>query len=139
MSAKSKILVIGGMGYIGKFIVEASAKAGHETFALVRETTVSNPDKLKIVHKFQALGIKLVLGDLYDIESLVNAIKQVDVVISAVGIPQLADQIHIISAIKQAGNVKVQLIIKKETTKNQFSTILIIYNCHTCKNTLGLK
>ncbi|KAK9942513.1 hypothetical protein M0R45_008175 [Rubus argutus] len=33
---KSKILFIGGTGYIGKFIVEASAKAGHPTFALVR-------------------------------------------------------------------------------------------------------
>lgn len=46
-------------------------------------------------------------GDLYDNESLVKAIKQVDVVISTVGHMQLADQVKIISAIKEAGNVKV--------------------------------
>jgi len=45
-------------------------------------------------------------GDLYDHESLVAAIKSADVVISAVGSLQLADQTRIISAIKEAGNVK---------------------------------
>ena len=50
-------------------------------------------------------------GDLYDHESLVKAIKQVDVVISTVGHLQLADQDKIISAIKEAGNVKVKFLI----------------------------
>nr|KJB14474.1 hypothetical protein B456_002G127000 [Gossypium raimondii] len=45
-------------------------------------------------------------GDMYDHESLVKAIKQVDVVISVVGQMQLADQVKIIAAIKEAGNVK---------------------------------
>ncbi|CAA0843398.1 NAD(P)-binding Rossmann-fold superfamily protein [Striga hermonthica] len=45
-------------------------------------------------------------GDLYDHDSLVKAIKQVDVVISTVGSLQLADQDKIIAAIKEAGNVK---------------------------------
>ena len=45
--------------------------------------------------------------DLYDHQSLVSAIKQVDVVISTVGHLQLADQDKIISAIKEATNVKV--------------------------------
>lgn len=47
-------------------------------------------------------------GDLYDHESLVQAMKQVDVVISTVGHMQLADQVKLISAIKEAGNVKVR-------------------------------
>lgn len=38
-----------------------------------------------------------------------KAIKQVDVVISTVGTEQLADQRNIISAIKEAGNIKVYL------------------------------
>ncbi|KAF4357262.1 hypothetical protein F8388_002770 [Cannabis sativa] len=76
---KSKVLIIGGTGYIGKFVVEASVKAGHPTFAL---------------------------GDLYEHESLVKAIKQVDVVISTVGHMQVADQVKIIAAIKEAGNIK---------------------------------
>lgn len=46
-------------------------------------------------------------GDLYDHESLVKAIKQVDVVISTAGHMQLADQVKIIAAIKEAGNIKV--------------------------------
>ncbi|KAL1210156.1 Isoflavone reductase-like protein [Cardamine amara subsp. amara] len=103
---KSKILVIGGTGYIGKFIVEASAKAGHTTLALVREATLSDPVKGKIVQNFKYLGVTILHGDLYDHESLVKAIKQADVVISTVGSMQIFDQTKIISAIKEAGNVK---------------------------------
>jgi len=106
MAEKSKILFIGGTGYIGKFIVEASTKAGHPTFVLVRESTVSDPSKQKLIETFKKSGVTLLYGDLYDHESLVKAIKQVDVVISTVGQMQLADQVNIIAAIKEAGNVK---------------------------------
>ncbi|KAL0351855.1 UNVERIFIED_CONTAM: Isoflavone reductase-like protein [Sesamum calycinum] len=106
MAEKSKILIIGGTGYIGKFIVEASAKSGHPTFVLLRESTVSDPVKGQIVEGFKNSGVAVLIGDLYDHESLVKAIKQVDVVISAVGFQQLADQVKIVAAIKEAGNVK---------------------------------
>ncbi|KAK6115328.1 hypothetical protein DH2020_007597 [Rehmannia glutinosa] len=106
MGEKSKILIIGGTGYIGKFIVEASAKYGHPTFALFRESTISDPVKGKIVEGFKNSGVAILIGDLHDHESLVKAIKQVDVVISTVGQFQLADQVKIIDAIKEAGNVK---------------------------------
>lgn len=106
MAEKSKILIIGGTGYLGKFIVEASTKAGHPTFALVREATAADPLKGQLIHGFKNSGVTLLYGDLYDHESLVKAIKQVDVVISAVGEFQLADQLKIIAAIKEAGNVK---------------------------------
>ncbi|KAM3341795.1 hypothetical protein P3S68_026761 [Capsicum galapagoense] len=106
MAEKIKALIIGGTGYIGKFVVEASAKSGHPTFALVRETTVSDPVKGKIVESFKNLGVSIVNGDLYDHESLVKAMKQVDVVISTVGMRLLADQVKIIAAIKEAGNIK---------------------------------
>ena len=58
MSEKSKILIIGGTGYIGKFIVAASAKSGHPTFALVRESTVS--EKFEIIESFKSSGVTLV-------------------------------------------------------------------------------
>ncbi|KAJ8441995.1 hypothetical protein Cgig2_020140 [Carnegiea gigantea] len=103
---KSKILVIGGTGYLGKHIVEASAKEGHPTFALVRPDALSNPAKATVIDNFKNLGVTLVHGDIYDHESLVKAIKQVDVVISSVGFFQLADQVKIIAAIKEAGNIK---------------------------------
>lgn len=50
--------------------------------------------------------LQLSQGDIYDHESLLRAIKQVDIVISTVGTQQLADQVRIIEAIKEAGNVK---------------------------------
>ncbi|KVI01999.1 NAD(P)-binding domain-containing protein [Cynara cardunculus var. scolymus] len=106
MAEKSKILIIGGTGYIGKFIVEASAKSGHPTFLLVRESTLSDPSKSSLVDSFKKSGVTFITGDLYDHESLVKAIKQVDVVISTVGHAQLGDQGKIIVAIKEAGNVK---------------------------------
>ncbi|XP_068313978.1 eugenol synthase 2-like [Pyrus communis] len=106
MAEKSKILIIGSTGYIGKFVVEASAKLGHPTFALVRETTVNDPAKANLIEKFKNLGVTLLYGDLYNHESLVKAIKQVDVVISTVGFLQTADQTKIIAAIKEAGNIK---------------------------------
>ncbi|KAB1220656.1 Isoflavone reductase-like protein [Morella rubra] len=103
---KSRILIIGGSGYLGKYIVGASAKAGHPTFALVRESTLSDPVKGKLIENFNNLGVTLHHGDLHDHESLVKAIKLVDVVISAVGYTQVAEQVKIIAAIKEAGNVK---------------------------------
>ncbi|KAL6211543.1 hypothetical protein ACLB2K_016767 [Fragaria x ananassa] len=93
---KSKILCSGGTGYIGKLIVEASVKAGHST---------------SVAHSLQPVQVwshrhLQGLGDLNDHESLVKAIKKVDVVISTVGYSQLADQGKIIAAVKEAGNVK---------------------------------
>ncbi|WOL15077.1 isoflavone reductase-like protein [Canna indica] len=103
---KSKILIIGGTGYIGKFVVAAAARLGHPTFALVRDTAPSDPAKAKLLDDFKASGVTLLQGDLYDQESLVKAIKQVDVVISTVGFGQIVDQSKILDAIKEAGNIK---------------------------------
>jgi len=57
----SKILLIGGTGYIGKFMVEASAKAGHPTFLLIRESTLSNPAKSSIINNFNDLSVNLLV------------------------------------------------------------------------------
>ncbi|KGN61804.1 phenylcoumaran benzylic ether reductase POP1 [Cucumis sativus] len=106
MAQNLKVLVIGATGYIGKFVVEASAQAGHPTFALVRQSTLADSAKSSIIHNFRNLGVNFVFGDIFDNESLVRAIQQVDVVISTVGRGLLSHQEKIISAIKQAGNVK---------------------------------
>lgn len=53
---------------------------------------------------------ELTQGDILDNESLVEAIKQVDVVISTVGGHMIPYQHKILSAIKQAGNVKVTFL-----------------------------
>lgn len=61
MAGKSKILIIGGTGYIGKFIVEASAAAGHPTFVLVRESTLSDPQKSHLIQTFINSGVNIIL------------------------------------------------------------------------------
>lgn len=81
-------------------------RSGHRTFALVRDTAPSDPSKSQIVQKLKDLGVTLIQGDLYNHESLVKAIRAVDVVVSAVGYAQLPDQVNIIAAIKEAGNIK---------------------------------
>lgn len=64
---------------------------------------------MSILETFNRMRVHFGQGDMYDHDSLVKAIKQVDVVISTVGNFQLADQVKIIAAIKEAGNVKVRL------------------------------
>ncbi|KAJ4916192.1 NmrA-like negative transcriptional regulator family protein [Raphanus sativus] len=102
----SKILVIGATGYIGRVFVKGSVESGHATSALVRESSLSDPVKAKLVQSFQDLGVTILYGSVNEKESLVKAIKQVDVVISALGRTQILDQVNIIDAIKEAGNVK---------------------------------
>ncbi|CAN8328766.1 unnamed protein product [Cochlearia groenlandica] len=106
MGSKSKILIIGGSGYIGKYIVAASARSGHPTLVLVRNSTLTSPSRSITIDHFKNLGVHFLLGDLNDHASLVSSIKQADVVISTVGHSLLGDQHKIISAIIEAGNVK---------------------------------
>ncbi|KAH9687143.1 NmrA domain-containing protein [Citrus sinensis] len=95
---KSKVLIIGGTGYLGKRLVKASLALGHETYVLHR------PE----------IGVdieKLVSGSFNDYQSLVNAVKLVDVVICAIsGVHirshQILLQLKLVDAIKEAGNVK---------------------------------
>ncbi|WP_265733842.1 NmrA family NAD(P)-binding protein, partial [Acinetobacter baumannii] len=77
--------------------MEASVKFGHPTFALVRESSLSDPAKANIAEGFKSLGVNLLYGDVNDQESLLTAIKQVDVVISAVGLTQLEIQDRIVA------------------------------------------
>ncbi|MED6145913.1 hypothetical protein PIB30_029511 [Stylosanthes scabra] len=117
MAVETKILILGPTGAIGRHIVWASVKAGHPTYALVRKNaaalpkptliTAANPDsKEQLLDSYQKSGVTLLEGDLNDHESLVKAIKQVDVVICAAGRLLIEDQVKIIEAIKEAGNVK---------------------------------
>ncbi|XP_039158269.1 phenylcoumaran benzylic ether reductase TP7-like [Eucalyptus grandis] len=56
---KSKVLVIGGTRYTGKFVVKVSAKSGHPTFALVRESALSDPTKAEMVEDFNSSSISI--------------------------------------------------------------------------------
>ncbi|XP_015963116.1 bifunctional pinoresinol-lariciresinol reductase-like isoform X1 [Arachis duranensis] len=108
---KSKVLIIGGTGYIGKKLVKASLGLGHETYVLQRPDIGLDIDKLQLLFSFKEQGAKLLRASLDDHQSLVNAVKHVDVVISAVaGVPyrghHILQQLKLVDAIKEAGNIK---------------------------------
>lgn len=100
----SKVLIIGATGFIGRFVAEASVKSGRPTYALVRPTTLSS--KPKLIQSLKDAGIQIVYGCMQDHNSLVKAIRQVDVVICTVGGDRILDQIKIVDAIKEVGTVK---------------------------------
>ncbi|XP_057817631.2 bifunctional pinoresinol-lariciresinol reductase 1 [Cryptomeria japonica] len=107
---KSRVLIVGGTGYIGKRIVKASIALGHPTYVLFRPQVISDIDKVQMLLSFKQLGVKLVEASLDDHQRLVDALKQVDVVISAVsgGVLRhhILEQLKLVEAIKEAGNIK---------------------------------
>ena len=60
-SEGSRILVIGGTGYIGKYIVKASVLLGHPTYVYSRKLTPqTSPSKKDLIHQFQSMGVTIV-------------------------------------------------------------------------------
>jgi uncharacterized protein YbjT (DUF2867 family) len=120
MGQKSRVLVLGATGYIGKYIAKASALLGHPTFVLVRPASVDGPlnsSKKELLDSFTAAGITILHGDIGDHESIIAALKQVDVVISAVGGRQVLDQLNLIKAIKEVGHIQVCPLISFHVVK----------------------
>ncbi|KAG5228624.1 hypothetical protein OIU76_018063 [Salix suchowensis] len=108
---KSKVLVVGATGYIGKRIVKASLDQGHITYVLQRHEIGLDIDKLQLLLSFKKQGARLVEGSFSDQKSLVEAVKKVDVVICTLsGVHfkshSILMQLKLVDAIKEAGNVK---------------------------------
>ncbi|KAM3686440.1 hypothetical protein ACJW31_10G002500 [Castanea mollissima] len=105
--AKRKVLVVGGTGYIGKRIVKASlAQADHiTTYVLQRREMGSDIDKVQLLFSFKKQGARLIEASFSDHNSLVDAVKQVDVVICTMS-GSLLLQLKLVEAIKEAGNIK---------------------------------
>ncbi|CAL4907189.1 unnamed protein product [Urochloa decumbens] len=103
---KSKVLVVGGTGFIGRRIVAASLAQGHPTFVLMRPDIGLDVDKVQMLLSFKAQGARLVEASLDDHVGLVAAVRQVDVVVSALSGAHLLLQHKLVEAIKEAGNVK---------------------------------
>jgi len=96
----TKVLIVGATGLVGSNLVIACEAAGHEVRAMVRPETLLNSSK---VVPLKASGVNIIEGSLEDFDSLIQACDDVDVVISAVGAGQLAQQSHLIRAAKQMG------------------------------------
>eukprot|EP00253_Pinus_taeda_P026456 PITA_26456 len=108
--AKSRVLIVGGTGYIGRKFVKASIALGHPTFVLFRPQVVFDIEKVHMLLSFKQAGAKLLEGSFEDPQSLVAALKQVDVVVSAIAgnhfTNQILQQLKLVEAIKEAGNIK---------------------------------
>ncbi|KAJ4728538.1 putative Isoflavone reductase [Melia azedarach] len=108
---KSKVLIVGGTGYFGKRLVKASLALGHETYVLHRPEIGVDIEKVQMLLSFKEQGAKLVPGSFNDHQSLVGAVKLVDVVICAISGVHIRShhillQLKLVDAIKEAGNVK---------------------------------
>ncbi|KAE8677522.1 Bifunctional pinoresinol-lariciresinol reductase [Hibiscus syriacus] len=111
MAMKSKVLIVGGTGYLGKRLVKASLAQGHQTYVLQRKEVGVDIEKVQLLLWFKQLGAHLVTGSFNDHQSLVNAVKLVDVVICAISgvhirTHQILLQLKLVDAIKEAGNIK---------------------------------
>ncbi|KAI4385828.1 hypothetical protein MLD38_003821 [Melastoma candidum] len=103
----SRILVFGGTGYIGKYLVQASVSMAHPTLVYARPSSpLTPPANLKLRDRFRSIGVTIIEGTLEEHEKLVSTMKVVDVVISALPYPKVLDQLKIIDAIVVAGNIK---------------------------------
>ncbi|GLJ35049.1 hypothetical protein SUGI_0705370 [Cryptomeria japonica] len=104
---KNRILIIGGTGYLGKYMAKASISLNYPTYVLVRpESLAPNSSRAGKLQELTDMGIRILQGSLDDHKSLINAFKQVDIVISSLAIPQHMDQLKIIRAIQEVGNIK---------------------------------
>ncbi|CAL8155571.1 unnamed protein product [Prunus armeniaca] len=112
---KCKVLVVGGTGYLGRRIVSASLSQAHPTYVLQRPEIGLDIDKLQMLLAFKKKGAHLVEGSFSDLESLVRAVKLVDVVICPMSFRShnILLQLQLVEAIKRAGNIKVQKLLEK--------------------------
>jgi len=113
---KSKVLVVGGTGYLGQRIVKASLANGHPTYVLYRREIGVDIEKVQTLLSFKERGARLVQGSFSDHQSLVDAVKLVDVVICTIsGVHirshQILLQLKLVDAIKEAGNIKVTRLV----------------------------
>jgi uncharacterized protein YbjT (DUF2867 family) len=77
LAAAPRILILGGTGPTGRLIVTQALERGYDVTALVR-----SPEKLSDLR-----GAKLVVGNVRDENTLRQALKSRDAVISALGTP----------------------------------------------------
>ncbi|WCJ29118.1 Bifunctional pinoresinol-lariciresinol reductase [Euphorbia peplus] len=111
MGEKSKVLIVGATGYVGRRMVKASLEQGHETYVVQRPEIGLDIEKLQMLLTFKKQGARLVTASFSDHKSLVEAVKMVDVVICTMsGVHfrshNLLLQLKLVDAIKEAGNVK---------------------------------
>ena len=77
-----KILVTGATGYIGGAAAKALRLRGHQVSGLARSESSAA--------KLAQVGLTPVMGDFAEVASLVNAVKDVDVIVSTASVGSLS-------------------------------------------------
>ncbi|KAI4319192.1 hypothetical protein MLD38_032822 [Melastoma candidum] len=105
--AGGSTLVIGSLGFIGSFVVEACLDAGKPTYLLVRPGGISDAKTIAI-NSLREKGAVIVHGSIDDKESMEKVMREngIEVVISVVGGECVLDQLVLVEAIKSVGNIK---------------------------------
>ncbi|KAI4330065.1 hypothetical protein MLD38_028373 [Melastoma candidum] len=107
--SSSRILIFGATGYLGQYIIRASVSLGHPTSAYVRPLSLGDSptsSKRVLIEEFESMGVSVIQGELDDHEKLVSVLQSIDVVISALPVPQHLQQLKIIKAMQEAPNVQ---------------------------------
>ncbi|WOL12649.1 leucoanthocyanidin reductase-like isoform X2 [Canna indica] len=105
-AAGSAVLVVGGTGYIGRFVAEAAIASGLTTFVLVRPFHGrACPSRLAALRHRGAIILE---GSAADREFVEKTLREngIDVVVSAVGGGSILDQLSLLDAVRAAGTVK---------------------------------
>ncbi|XP_008781017.1 leucoanthocyanidin reductase-like [Phoenix dactylifera] len=105
--SRGPALVIGATGYIGRFVAEACLESGCATYILVRPGSAC-PARAATVDALRAKGAIVLEGSANDNDFMERKLREeaIEVVISAMGGPQILDQLNLLEAIKAVGSIK---------------------------------
>ncbi|GAU23517.1 hypothetical protein TSUD_39960 [Trifolium subterraneum] len=103
-TSKGRVLIVGGTGFIGKFVTEACLSTAHPTYLLIRPGPLMS-SKATTIKTFQEKGA---IGRVNNKEFMEMILKkyEIDVVISAIGGGDLLDQLTLVEAIKSVNTIK---------------------------------
>jgi len=122
-----KILVTGGAGFIGRYLVEFLLKDNQEVLAYDNLSTGSNESMISLVKK----GAKFLKGDILDLDILCEFSKDVDVVIHLAAIADVNESVINPDVTKKNnvdGTVNVlQCCIKNKIKKIIFASSAAVY------------
>ncbi|KAF5445379.1 hypothetical protein F2P56_034431 [Juglans regia] len=106
-AAAGHTMIIGSMGFIGRFVAEASLGSGRPTYLLVQSGPTS-PSRAATLKSLQDKGAIIIHGSIENRELMEKILREhkIEVVISAVGGDRILDQLVLVDAIKAAGTVK---------------------------------
>ncbi|OEU69367.1 MAG: hypothetical protein BA863_18305 [Desulfovibrio sp. S3730MH75] len=113
---EKRVLVAGGTGYLGQFLVKESKRQGYWVRALTR-----NPEKLAHLDEYID---DLFVGEVTDPDSIVRICEDIDFVISAVGITRQKDGLTYMDVDYQGNRNLMDCAISSGVSKFVYVSVL---------------